>query len=362
MLRLSELRLPLDHTDEDLNRALLRQLRIPPDHLLEQHLVKRSVDARRRDRIQLIYSLDVRVKGEAAVRRKHSRNSKIRPTPDTRYRPVATAPQGFPQRPEQRPVVVGAGPCGYFAALLLAQMGFRPLLLERGQPVKERTLQTFGFWRGQSAFDPESNAQFGEGGAGTFSDGKLYSQVSDPEHYGRKVLEELVACGANDEILTRHHPHIGTFKLATVVRGLRARIEALGGEVRFGCRVERLKLEPSTQPGKPLQLVGLELADGTTLAAQHVVLAPGHSARDCFAMLEQVGVTLEAKPFSVGLRIEHPQQLIDQARWGGRPAIPAWVRLNTSWCTMPRTDAVSTASACARGALSLVRPRRRAVW
>ena len=322
MLRLSELRLPLDHTDEDLNRALLRQLRIPPDHLLEQHLVKRSVDARRRDRIQLIYSLDVRVKGEAAVRRKHSRNPKIRPTPDTRYRPVAKAPQGFPQRPEQRPVVVGAGPCGYFAALLLAQMGFRPLLLERGQPVKERTQQTFGFWRRQSGFNPESNAQFGEGGAGTFSDGKLYSQVSDPEHYGRKVLEELVACGANDEILTRHHPHIGTFKLATVVRGLRSKIEALGGEVRFGCRVERLNLAPCADLDKPWQVVGLELADGSTLAARHVVLAPGHSARDCFSMLEQVGVTLEAKPFSVGLRIEHPQQLIDQARWGSQAGHP----------------------------------------
>ncbi len=322
MLRLSELRLPLDHTDDDLNQALLRQLRIPPEHLLEQHLVKRSVDARRRDRIQLIYSMDVRVKGEAALRRKHARNPKVCPSPDTRYRSVGHAPAGFPPRPELQPVVVGAGPCGYFAALLLAQMGFRPLLLERGQSVKERTRQTFAFWRGQRDLDPESNAQFGEGGAGTFSDGKLYSQVSDPEHYGRKVLEELVACGANAEILTRHHPHIGTFKLATVVRGLRARIEGLGGEVRFGSRVVRLQLAPSSAATKPWQLVGLELADGTLLPTRHVVLAPGHSARDCFTMLEQVGVALEAKPFSVGLRIEHPQRLIDHARWGRQAGHP----------------------------------------
>ena len=325
MLRLSELRLPLDHTDEDLTDALVRRLRVPPDHLLEQHLVKRSVDARRRDRIQLIYSVDVRVKGEAALRRKHGRNPRIRPSPDTRYRPVGKAPSGFSDRKELRPVVVGAGPCGYFAALLLAQMGFRPLLLERGQSVKQRTQQTFGFWRGESPFDPESNAQFGEGGAGTFSDGKLYSQVSDPEHYGRKVLEELVACGANAEILTRHHPHIGTFKLATVVRGLRARIEALGGEVRFGQRVDRLVLANSTD-AKPFQLIGLELDGGERLDCRHLVLAPGHSARDCFAMLDELGVALEPKPFSVGLRIEHPQPLIDQARWGemaGHPRLGA---------------------------------------
>jgi len=230
---------------------------------------------------------------------------------------VAQAPPDL----EARPVVVGAGPCGYFAALLLAQMGFKPLLLERGQPVKQRTQQTFAFWRGQQALDPESNAQFGEGGAGTFSDGKLYSQVSDPEHYGRKVLEELVACGANAEILTVHRPHIGTFKLATVVRGLRSRIEALGGEVRFGCRVDRLLLEPSGGE-KPFSLKALLLADGQQLPCRHLVLAPGHSARDCFAMLDQVGVQLERKPFSVGVRIEHPQPLIDQARWGAMAGHP----------------------------------------
>ena len=325
MLRLSELRLPLEHGSNDLQEAVLRRLRIPPDQLLEHRLVKRSIDARRRDRIQVIYSVDVAVRSEAAVLRRHRGNPRIRTAPDTRYRMVAKAPPAFPVSPEQRPVVVGAGPCGYFAALLLAQMGFRPLLLERGQPVKQRTLQTFGFWRGRLAFDPESNAQFGEGGAGTFSDGKLYSQVSDPEHYGRKVLEELVASGASDEILTLHRPHIGTFKLATVVRGLRARIEALGGEVRFASRVDQLLLE-SGDTEKPQQLAGIRLADGRRIPCRHLVLAPGHSARDCFAMLDGVGVQLERKPFSVGLRIEHPQPLIDQARWGemaGHPKLGA---------------------------------------
>jgi uncharacterized FAD-dependent dehydrogenase len=208
-------------------------------------------------------------------------------------------------------------------------MGFCPLLLERGQPVKQRTADTFGFWRRTAEFNPESNAQFGEGGAGTFSDGKLYSQVSDPDHYGCKVLEELVACGANREILTQHRPHIGTFKLATVVRGLRAKIEALGGEVRFGSRVDQLLLEPCTGPhtsGKSQQVVGLSLSDGTSLPCRHVVLAPGHSARDSFQMLQEAGVALEAKPFAVGFRIEHPQVLVDQARWGqnaGHPLLGA---------------------------------------
>ncbi len=325
MLRLSEVRLPLDHGPEDLEQAILRRLRIPPERLLSHRLIKRSIDARRRERIQLIYSLDVKVRGESAVLRKHRADQRLRVAPDTRYRPVAKAPEGFGLEGTTRPVVVGAGPCGYFAALLLAQMGFRPLLLERGQAVKQRTADTFGFWRGNSPFNPESNAQFGEGGAGTFSDGKLYSQVSDPEHYGRKVLEELVACGASEEILTVHRPHIGTFKLATVVRGLRARIEALGGEVLFNSRVTRLQLSDSSGE-KPHQLDGLVLADGTEIPCQHLVLAPGHSARDCFEMLEEIGVELQRKPFAVGVRIEHPQHLIDAARWGeaaGHPRLGA---------------------------------------
>ena len=331
MLRLSELKLPLDHPEEALLEAVLKRLRIPPNDVFEQRMVKRSIDARRRDQIQLIYSVDVRVRGEAALLRRLGKTSRVRQAPDTTYRPVAQAPRTLLDGDDaHRPVVVGAGPCGYFAALLLAQMGFRPLLLERGEPVKQRTLQTFAFWRGETVIDPESNAQFGEGGAGTFSDGKLYSQVSDPEHYGRKVLEELVASGANADILTLQRPHIGTFKLATVVRGLRARIEALGGEVRFGSRVERLRLA-AIGGEKSHQLVGLDLANGDAIPCRHLVLAPGHSARDCFAMLEQVGVQIEAKMFSVGVRIEHPQPLIDAARWGpsaGHPRLgPAEYKL-----------------------------------
>ena len=329
MLRLSELRLPLDHGPDDLELAVLRCLKIPPARLLHSQLVKRSVDARRRDRIQLIYSVDVAVDGEAELLRRRHGDRRIRLTPNTHYRYVAQAPEGIGGDSEQRPVVVGAGPCGYFAALLLAQMGFRPLLLERGQPVKQRTADTFGFWRRTAEFNPESNAQFGEGGAGTFSDGKLYSQVSDPDHYGCKVLEELVACGANREILTQHRPHIGTFKLATVVRGLRAKIEALGGEVRFGSRVDQILLEPcagSHPSGKSQQVVGLCLSDGTSLPCRQVVFAPGHSARDSFQMLQEAGVALEAKPFAVGFRIEHPQALVDEARWGqnaGHPLLGA---------------------------------------
>ena len=323
MLRLSELRLELDHTEDDLEQAVLRRLRVPREQLISHQLVKQSIDARRRDRIRIIYSVDVQVRGEKALLRRRSADRRIRLSPDESYRYVARAPSIPGESSWVRPVVIGAGPCGYFAALLLAQMGFRPLLLERGQAVKQRSRDTFGFWRRQSPFKPESNVQFGEGGAGTFSDGKLYSQVSDPVHYGRKVLEELVNCGANRDILTRHRPHIGTFKLATVVRGLRARIESLGGEVRFGTRVEQLLLEPACAgDGKPLRITGLQLSDGSRLDCSQVVLAPGHSARDTFAMLDRTGVAMERKPFAIGLRIEHPQALIDHARWGNAAGHP----------------------------------------
>lgn len=317
MLRLRELKLELDHSEADLEAAVVRRLRLRPGQLRGLRLVKRSVDARRPPLVVLVYSLDLDLDpaAEAHLLRTARRGPHLTPTPDERYRFVLAA--GKRAGAAQRPVVVGAGPCGYFAALLLAQMGLRPLLLERGQPVRQRTADTFGFWRGQRPFNPESNVQFGEGGAGTFSDGKLYSQVSEPRAYRRKVLEELVAAGANPEILTLHRPHIGTFKLATVVRGLRARIEALGGEVRFGCRVEGLDLEPGCR-----RMRGLELAGGEWIAASRVVLAVGHSARDTFARLQAAGVAMEAKPFAMGVRIEHPQQLIDRARYGPLAAHP----------------------------------------
>ena len=319
--RLSGLRLPLDHSEAELQAALCRRLRLAPEQLQEWSLVKRSVDARRHDQIRLVYSLDLQLAELApahfkTLSRRWAADPQLQPIPDGRYRfPVETPAR--PQPGTQRPVVVGAGPCGYFAALLLAQMGLRPILLERGKAVRQRTADTFGFWRGLRPFDPESNAQFGEGGAGTFSDGKLYSQVSEPLPYQRKVLEELVAAGAHPDILTLHHPHIGTFKLATVVRGLRHRIEALGGTVRFESRVERLLLDPLDR-----RVRGVQLADGEVIAAARVILAPGHSARDLFATLQQQGVQLEAKPFAMGVRIEHPQALIDQARWGAAAGHP----------------------------------------
>ncbi len=323
MLRINALKLPLNHRPEELSAAVCARLKIQPDQLLSQRVVKQSVDARRRSNIQLTYSLDVELEAglESRLLQRFRRDSQLQPAPDTAYQPVAQAPAGIADGSLARPVVVGAGPCGYFCALLLAQMGFRPVLLERGKPVKERSADTFGFWQGKRPFNPESNAQFGEGGAGTFSDGKLYSQVRDPRHLGRKVLEELVAAGANPEILWMHRPHIGTFKLATVVRGLRAQIEALGGEIHFQSRVERLELNPADRSVR-----GVTLADGRFIAARQVVMAVGHSARDSFAMLHSQGVAMERKPFSVGFRIEHPQPLIDAARWGacaGHPRLGA---------------------------------------
>jgi uncharacterized FAD-dependent dehydrogenase len=343
VLRLSELKLPLDHSEADLEAAVCRRLRLESHQLRCLRLVKRSVDARKPKSIALVYSLDLELaldaRAEARLLQRFAGDPHLRPSPDTTYQPVAIASGCF-----QRPVVVGAGPCGYFAALLLAQMGFRPLLLERGKAIRERTADTFGFWKGTRAFDPESNAQFGEGGAGTFSDGKLYSQVSEAKPYVRKVLEELVAAGANPEILTLHHPHIGTYKLATVVRGLRQRIEALGGEVRFEARVEGLELA-----GEDRSVQGLRLAGGERIAARQVVLALGHSARDSFAMLKASGVAMQPKPFAVGLRIEHPQSLIDRARWGeaaGHPRLgPAEYKL-VHHCQEPTTAGRSVYSFC----------------
>ena len=323
MLRLSELKLPLDHEEADLAPAICKRLKIDPAALLAHWVIKESIDARRKSAIQVAYSLELELSPqlEQQLLKRFKRDPHLQPASDTHYQPVAQASPGDPL--PQRPVVVGAGPCGYFCALILAEMGLRPLLLERGKPVKERTADTFGFWKGSAPFNPESNAQFGEGGAGTFSDGKLYSQVRDPKHLGRKVLEELVAAGANPEILIKHHPHIGTFKLATVVRGLRSKITALGGEIRFESRVSQLCVE---QIDGERRLSGVALASGEIIPAQQVVLAVGHSARDTFAMLQEQGVTLERKPFSVGFRIEHPQPLIDAARWGncaGHPRLGA---------------------------------------
>jgi len=298
MLRLTDIKLPLDHRPEALKAAILKKLKLPAEALLDWRIFKRAHDARNRNAIFYIYTVDVTVKDESRTPRD------ARPTPDMDYKFAAMAPGNF-----QRPLVIGAGPCGLFAGLILAQSGFRPIILERGKVVRERTKDTWGLWR-RSVLNPESNVQFGEGGAGTFSDGKLYSQIKDPRHLGRKVLTEFVKAGAPEEILTEAHPHIGTFRLVTMVESMRQTIESLGGEYRFQSKVVDLLL------GEDRRLRGVRLENGEEILSDHVVLALGHSARDTFAMLYERGVAIEAKPFSIGFRIEHPQGLIDRARFG----------------------------------------------
>lgn len=318
MLRITELRLPLDHADDALRRAILARLDVPDEALRAVHVFRRGYDARRRNAIELVYTLDLSLADEAAVLARHAGDPKIRPAPDTTYRFAGHAPADFAARGLPRPVVIGFGPCGLFAALILAQMGLRPIVLERGKPVRERTKDTWGLWR-RSELNPESNVQFGEGGAGTFSDGKLWSQISDPRHLTRKVLTEFVKAGAPEEILVVSKPHIGTFRLVSMIEKMRAEIEALGGEIRFRAHVTDLLIEDG-------RVQGVALADGTAIAAEQVILALGHSARDTFAMLHARGVFMEPKPFSVGFRIEHPQSLIDRARFGphaGHPRLGA---------------------------------------
>ena len=304
MLRLSELRLPLEHTPEQLTEAVLQRLGLAPADLLDLRIHKRSHDARKKHALQFVYGLDLRLADEAAALRRFANDPQVRPTPDIAYQFVAQAPGGLPLRP----VVVGFGPAGIFAALILAQSGFKPLVLERGKKVRERTKDTWDLWR-RHELHPESNVQFGEGGAGTFSDGKLYSQIKDPRHLARKVLTEFVKAGAPEEILYVSKPHIGTFRLVSMVEKMRDEIEALGGEIRFEQRVTDLRIEDG-------HARGVMLANGEEIRADHVVLALGHSARDTFEMLHARGVFMEAKPFSVGFRIEHPQTLIDRARFG----------------------------------------------
>ena len=310
MLRLTDLALPLDHTPEQLEQAVCDRLGIAPGELERIAIARRGNDARRKTAIKLVYALDVVVKDEAAVLARHQGDPHMRPTPDTSYRFVTRAPEGWPG---PRPVVIGAGPCGLLAALVLAQMGFRPIVIERGKAVRERTKDTWGLWR-RSVLNPESNVQFGEGGAGTFSDGKLYSRIKDPRHLSRKVLTEFVKAGAPEDILTEAHPHIGTFRLVTMVMSMRETIEALGGEYRFQTRVEDFEIE--TAPDGSQRLRGLHLSTGEFLPAEHVIMAVGHSARDTFYKLHERGVYIEAKPFAIGVRIEHPQSWIDKARYG----------------------------------------------
>lgn len=335
MLRITELKLPLNHPEEALAAAIRERLRITPRDLIRYTIARRAHDARDKDDIQLVYSVDVTVKNEGQVLNRTKRDRNVGPTPDTGYRFMTKMPADYAG---PRPIVVGAGPCGLFAGLILAQMGFRPIILDRGKVVRQRTQDTWSLWR-RSKLNPESNVQFGEGGAGTFSDGKLWSQIKDPRHLGRKVLTEFVKAGAPEEILTEAHPHIGTFRLVTMVESMRATVEELGGEYRFSHRVDDIELETRSDGSR--RLTGLKLSTGETLSTDApVVLALGHSARDTFHMLHDRGVFLEPKPFSIGVRIEHPQSWIDQARFGacaGHPDLGAAAYTLSHHCTNQRT-------------------------
>ncbi len=328
MLRLNEIKLPLNHAEDEIAAAVVRKLQISPEDLLSFSIFKRSYDARKKGNILLIYQLDVVLSKELELQvlEDFARQSFVRPSPDTRYKFVAQAQQDFPSGQQQRPIVIGFGPCGILAALLLAQMGLKPIVLERGQDVRQRSKDTWDLWR-KGNLHKESNVQFGEGGAGTFSDGKLHSQVKDKRHLGRKVLVEFVKAGAPEEILMVSKPHIGTFKLVTMVENMRAEILRLGGEIRFGQKVETLHREPlpnsvDNELPNQGQVTGLTLSSGETLFSRHIVLAIGHSARDSFQMLLDQGVYIEAKPFSIGFRIEHPQSVIDHARFGEQAGHP----------------------------------------
>ena len=311
MLRITELRLPLEHDTSALEHAILKKLAIPKAALIGFSVFKRSYDARKKDALLFVYSVDVEARDEAALLKRLCNDMLISATPDTQYHFVAHASATAASAP--RPVVIGFGPCGIFAALILAQMGFKPIVLERGKQVRERTQDTWGLWR-KRILDPESNVQFGEGGAGTFSDGKLYSQIKDPRFLGRKVMSEFVKAGAPAEIMYVSKPHVGTFRLVGVVEKMREAIIALGGEVRFMHRVTDLQIENGQLRGMTV----LDVANNRLeeIRADHVVLALGHSARDTFQMLHDCGVHLESKAFSLGFRIEHPQSLIDRARLG----------------------------------------------
>ncbi|MDR1063496.1 MAG: FAD-binding protein [Azoarcus sp.] len=350
MLRITELRLPIDHSPENLRTAIVQHLAIVPQRLAGFTVFRRAYDARKG--LDFVYTIDCDLADagtEAEILRRFAHDRRIGPAPDTRYRFVTRAPA----HPAARPVIVGFGPCGIFAALVLAQMGFRPLILERGKTVRERAKDTWRLWRSHE-LDPESNVQFGEGGAGTFSDGKLHSQIKDPRHHGRKVLTEFVRAGAPEEILYLSKPHIGTFRLVGIVEKMRAEIESLGGEIRFRARVDDLLIEDG-------HVRGVVLADGAEVRADHVILALGHSARDTFEMLHRRGVFMEAKPFSVGFRIEHPQAVIDRARLGkyaGHPLLGAADyklvhhagngRAVYSFCMCPGGSVVAAASEAGR--------------
>ena len=323
MIRITELRLPLNHAAAELRPAVLARLGLADAELKDFSVFKRSFDARKKSAIVLIYTLDCTLAAavdEAAVLQRFQGDPHVRPSPDTRYRFVTHAPADFPrQRSPSRLSSSVSAPAAFLRRWCWRRWAWRRSCWNEGRPVRERTKDTWGLWR-QGVLNPDSNVQFGEGGAGTFSDGKLWSQISDPRHLTRKVLTEFVKAGAPEEILYVAKPHIGTFRLVSMIEKMRAEIEALGGEVRFGQRVTDLQIDTDAQGRK--HVAGVVLDSGEQLAASHVVMALGHSARDTFVMLAERGVFLEAKPFSIGFRVEHPQGVIDRARFGASAGHP----------------------------------------
>ncbi|BCE02530.1 NAD(P)/FAD-dependent oxidoreductase [Marinicellulosiphila megalodicopiae] len=312
MLRLTQVILPLDHTDDDLQQAVLTLLNINEEDLLSFSVFKSGYDARKREQIKMIYTLDVDTLSNTELLERFAGNQNIKATPDTTYQFVGELPTEQTTHTD-RPIVIGFGPCGLFIGLILAQMGFNPIILERGKDVKRRTKDTWDLWRNRK-LHVDSNVQFGEGGAGTFSDGKLYSQIKDRKHYGRKVLNEFVQAGAPEEILTISKPHIGTFKLVKMIQNMRQTIIDLGGEIRFDSHVEEFVMDGDAVKG--VRLRGSDSQGGQTIMSNHIALAVGHSARDTFEQLQKQNIYMEAKPFSVGFRIEHPQSMIDKERFG----------------------------------------------
>ncbi|MEW9124454.1 MAG: NAD(P)/FAD-dependent oxidoreductase [Thermotaleaceae bacterium] len=299
MIRVNEVKLSIDEDMEKITEKLIKKLKIQPQELLSYEIFKESIDARKGDTIQFVYTVDVQVKNETQVLKK---NRGLQKTPCLEYIEIPSGGEAM----DHRPVVIGTGPAGIFAALLLAQRGYKPLVFERGKDVEARSKDVEAFWK-TGVFRSESNVQFGEGGAGTFSDGKLTTRIKDIRV--RKILKEFVEAGAPEEIIYSFKPHIGTDILKKVVKNIREKIESLGGEIHFESKITDLRIENK-------KIIGVEVNGEKWIKTDNVILAIGHSARDTYAMLYERGVYLRQKPFSIGVRIEHPQSIINESQYG----------------------------------------------